>query len=167
MTVDQENHFLQQVQSNLLVRCQVPSKSYLPWNQSIPLSCPYICGRMAIVEVGTTHPSGVHEFTPVFNGVRVTLDLSIMFCRSLFFFFTFSFGHCALCLLLVYGFWLHFWHRHTLHEVCLIRLKKQVDKKNRTVGTHVYADCSLRNTSTKYNTYIVNRKPSIWYVWQN
>jgi hypothetical protein len=26
VTVDQENHFLQQVQSNLLVRCQVPTK---------------------------------------------------------------------------------------------------------------------------------------------
>jgi hypothetical protein len=50
---------------------------------------------MAIVEVGTIYPSGAQEFNPVVNVVRVTLDLSVMFCRSLFF-STFSFDHCDL-----------------------------------------------------------------------
>jgi hypothetical protein len=43
-------------------------------------------------------------------------------------------------------------------EVCLIRIKEQVDEKRSTVCTHRYADCLLKNTSTKENKYVVNQK---------
>jgi hypothetical protein len=38
---------------------------------------------------GTAYPSGAHEFTSVFTGVRVTrsLVLCVMFCRLFFFFY--------------------------------------------------------------------------------
>ena len=36
-----------------------------------------------------------------------------------------------------------------LCEVCLIRIKEQVDEERNTVCTHRYADCLLKNTSTK------------------
>ena len=52
----------------------------------------------------------------VFSGVRVTrsLDLCVMFCRSLFvLFLLFSFGHCAVCPS-IYGFWLSLWYPQTL-----------------------------------------------------
>ena len=47
-----------------------------------------------------------------------------------------------------------------LHEVCLIRIKEQVSGKRSTVCTHGYADCLLKNTSTKDNKYVVNQKNS-------
>jgi hypothetical protein len=37
-----------------------------------------------------------------------------MFCRSLLFFCTFSFGHCVVCSSSIYGFWLPFWYLQTL-----------------------------------------------------
>jgi hypothetical protein len=40
-------------------------------------------------------------------------------------------------------------------EVCLMRIKEQVGEKRGTVCTHGYADCLLKNTSTKYG---VNQK---------
>jgi hypothetical protein len=43
-------------------------------------------------------------------------------------------------------------------EVCLIRIKEQVGQKRSAVCTHGYADCLLKNTSTKYNKYGVNQK---------
>jgi hypothetical protein len=48
---------------------------------------------------GTAYPSGAPELTPVFSEVRVTrsLDLFVMFCKSLFVLLTFSFG--TLCCL--------------------------------------------------------------------
>ena len=45
-----------------------------------------------------------------------------------------------------------------LYEVCLIRIKKQVAEKRSTVCTHRYADCLLKNTSTKENKYVVNQQ---------
>jgi hypothetical protein len=44
-----------------------------------------------------------------------------------------------------------------LYEVCLIRIKEQVSEKRSTVCTHKYADCLLKNTSTKHNQYVVNQ----------
>ena len=44
-----------------------------------------------------------------------------------------------------------------LYEVCLIRIKEQVGEKRSTVCTHKYADCLLKNTSTKHNQYVVNQ----------
>jgi hypothetical protein len=43
-------------------------------------------------------------------------------------------------------------------EVCLVRIKEQVGEKRSAVFTHGYADCLLKNTSTKYNKYGVNHK---------
>jgi hypothetical protein len=45
-----------------------------------------------------------------------------------------------------------------LYEVCLIRIKEQIGEKRNTVCTHRYADCLLKNTSTKHNKYVVNQK---------
>jgi hypothetical protein len=45
-----------------------------------------------------------------------------------------------------------------MHEVCLIRIKEQVGEKRSTVCTHRYADCLLKNTSTKDNKYVVIKK---------
>jgi hypothetical protein len=38
------------------------------------------------------------------------------------------------------------------------RIKEQVGEKRSTVCTHRYADCLLKNTSTKENKYVVNQK---------
>ena len=43
-------------------------------------------------------------------------------------------------------------------SVCLIRINEQVGEKRGTVCTHRYADCLLKNTSTKDNKYVVNQK---------
>jgi nitrite reductase/ring-hydroxylating ferredoxin subunit len=40
-------------------------------------------------------------------------------------------------------------------EVCLTRIKEKVGEKRSTVCTHRYADCLLKNTSTKHNKYVV------------
>jgi hypothetical protein len=45
-----------------------------------------------------------------------------------------------------------------MYEICLIRVKEQVGERRSTVCTHRYADCLLKNTSTKYNKYVVNQK---------
>ena len=45
-----------------------------------------------------------------------------------------------------------------LYEVCLIRITEQVGEKMSTVCTHRYADCLLKNTSTKHSKYVVNQK---------
>jgi ribosomal protein S24E len=42
--------------------------------------------------------------------------------------------------------------------VCLARIKEQVGEKRSTVCTHRYADCLLKNMSTKHNKYVVNQK---------
>ena len=49
--------------------------------------------KVVTCEAGTANPSGTHEFTLVFSGVRVTrfLVLCVVFCRSLFFFLFFFF----------------------------------------------------------------------------
>ena len=39
-----------------------------------------------------------------------------------------------------------------------MRIKEQVGEKKRTVCTHRYADCLLKNTSTKHSKYVVNQK---------
>jgi hypothetical protein len=36
--------------------------------------------------------------------------------------------------------------------------KEQIAEKRTTVCTHRYADCLLKNTSTKNNKYVVNQK---------
>jgi hypothetical protein len=48
----------------------------------------------------------------VFSGVRVarSLVVCVMFCRSLFVIFTFSFGHCVVCPSLIYGIWVPLWY---------------------------------------------------------
>jgi hypothetical protein len=88
----------------LLVRCQVPTQSYLPWYYSFPLSCPNLCGILSIVEVGTAYPSGAHDFNPVFNGVRVTrsLDLYVMFCRSLLWLLILLLSHVSYIYIYIY-----------------------------------------------------------------
>jgi hypothetical protein len=42
-----------------------------------------------------------------------------------------------------------FFFEKPLYEVYLIRIKEQVGEKRSTVCTHRYADCLLKNTSTK------------------
>ena len=44
---------------------------------------------------GTAYPSGAHEFTPDFSGVRVTR--SLVLCACFVDVCTFSFGHCVVC----------------------------------------------------------------------
>ena len=89
LIVDQESHCLQLVQPNLLVRCHIPTMSYLP---DIKVSLYHVLifvveWRFLKQELPTL--PGTHEFTPVFSGVRVTrsLDLCVMFCILLFVFF--------------------------------------------------------------------------------
>jgi hypothetical protein len=97
VTVDQENHFLQQVHSNLLVRCQVPSKSYLPWNQSIPLSCPQkryffiiiswfytsicVCTNISFlilqVQLSNKWHLFVHQYTAGFNNINLLIVMDV------------------------------------------------------------------------------------------
>ena len=43
-------------------------------------------------------------------------------------------------------------------EVCLIRITEHVGEKRSAVFTHGYADCLLKNTSTKYSKYGFNHK---------
>ena len=48
---------------------------------------------------GTAHPSGAHEFRPIFSGVHATRSLVLYVCfvdRCLSF-YLFSFGHCVVC----------------------------------------------------------------------
>jgi hypothetical protein len=56
---------------------------------------------------GTAYPSGAHEFTPGFSGVRVarSLDLCVCFVDRCLSFCLFSFGHCVVCHSIC-GFWL-------------------------------------------------------------
>ena len=57
----------------------------------------------------TAYPSGAHEFTPAFSGVRVVRSLvfCVMVCKSLYvllpFFFVF-FCHCVVCPSAIYAF---------------------------------------------------------------
>ena len=41
------------------------------------------------------------------------------------------------------------------HEFCFIQLKKQVNEKRVTVGTHKNADYLLKNMSTKHNNFFL------------
>ena len=59
---------------------------------------------LATSEAGTAYPSRAPEFHP--SGVRVILSLVLCVCfvdRCLSF-CTFSFGHCAVCSFLIFGF---------------------------------------------------------------
>jgi len=49
-----------------------------------------------------------HTFNHGFSGIRVALSLVfyVVFCRSLFVFCRFSFGHCIACPSSIYAFWL-------------------------------------------------------------
>ena len=61
---------------------------------------------------GTANSSGAHEFSAVFfHGVYVArvLVFCIVFCRWLSFCHFFSFGHCLVCPLWTYQFWLPLW----------------------------------------------------------
>jgi hypothetical protein len=55
---------------------------------------------------GTAHPSGAHDPTPVFSGVRITRSLVLYVCFVDRFSSCcpFSFGHCFVCPSLIYGF---------------------------------------------------------------
>ena len=53
-----------------------------------------------------------------------------------------------------------FFLEEPLYEVCLIWIKEQIDEKRSTVCTHRYADCLLKNTSTKHSKYVFNKKNS-------
>jgi hypothetical protein len=64
----------------------------------------------------TAHPSGAHEFIPIFSGVRVTRSLVLYVCfvdRCLSF-CTFSIDHCVVCSSSMYGFLLPLWYLQTL-----------------------------------------------------
>ena len=54
--------------------------------------------------------------------------------------------------------WLLFFLEKPLYEVCLVRIKEQVDKKRSTVCTHRYADCLLKSMFIKNNNYVLNHK---------
>jgi hypothetical protein len=43
-------------------------------------------------------------------------------------------------------------------EALLIQIKEQVGKKRRTLCTHRYADCLLKNRFTNHSKYVVNQK---------
>ena len=45
-----------------------------------------------------------------------------------------------------------------LYEICLMRIKEQVGEKRSTACIHRFADCLLKNTSTKHSKYVVNQK---------
>jgi hypothetical protein len=52
----------------------------------------------------------------------------------------------------------------SLYEVCLIRIKEQVGEKKSKVCTHKYSECILKNTSNKYNKYVVNEHSSMLMI---
>jgi hypothetical protein len=56
--------------------------------------CYHTTGRTS--GAGTVYPSGAHEFTPDFSGIRVTSPLVLCVC----------FGHCLVGSSLIYRFWL-------------------------------------------------------------
>ena len=62
------------------------------------------------------YPSGAHEFTPVFSGVRLTRSfvLYVCFVDRCLSFGTFSFDHCVVCSSSMYGFWLTLSYLQTL-----------------------------------------------------
>jgi hypothetical protein len=81
--------------------------------------CNHINTTGATSGAGTANPSGAHEFTPGFSGVRVTRSLVLYVCfvdRCLSF-CTFSFGHCVVCSSSIYGFWLRLWYLQALLKV--------------------------------------------------
>ena len=66
----------------------------------------------------TPYHSGTHEFiSSVFSWVRgaQSLVFSIVFCRSLF--FLFSFGHCVVCPSFMSGLWLPFRYLQTILKI--------------------------------------------------
>ena len=66
---------------------------------SYHLVCIYINTTGVTSGAGTAYPSGAHEFTPGFSGVRVTraLVLCVCFVDCCLSFNTFSFGHFIVC----------------------------------------------------------------------
>ena len=68
--------------------------------------CIYINATGATSGAGTAYPSGAHEFTSGFSGVRVTraLALCVCFVDRCLSFNTFSFGHCVVCSSSLYKF---------------------------------------------------------------
>ena len=64
---------------------------------------------------GTAYPSGAHEFTLVFSGIRVNryLVLYVCFVDRCLSFCPFPFGHCVVCSL-IYWLWLSLWYLQTL-----------------------------------------------------
>jgi hypothetical protein len=55
----------------------IQAESYLSIRDLSPSSLLVEHDAGATNGIGTTHPSGVHEFTPVFSGVRVTRSLGL------------------------------------------------------------------------------------------
>ena len=48
--------------------------------------------------------------------------------------------------------------KKTLYEFCITRIKEHIGEKRDTVCILRYADCLLKNTSTKDSKYVVNQK---------
>ena len=73
---------------------------------------------------GTANPSGAHECTPGFCGVRVPRSLVLCVVDRCLSFCYFSFGHCIICPS-IYRFWVTLWYLQTLliysYVVLLIR----------------------------------------------
>ena len=52
------------------------------------------------------------------------------------------------------GFFCFFLEKALYELICLIRIKEQVGEKRSTVCTRRYADCLLKNVSTKHKKYV-------------
>jgi hypothetical protein len=74
----------------------------------------------ATSEVETAYPSGAHEVTPGFSGVRVARYLFL--CSVLYIVACpFSFDHCVVCPSLIYRLWLPLWYLLTIVLCVLLR----------------------------------------------
>ena len=67
----------------------------------------------------TAYPSGAHEFSPDFSGVRITRSwvLCVFFIDRCWFFCPFSVDHCVVCSSSIYRFLLPLWYLKTLLTV--------------------------------------------------
>ena len=67
---------------------------------------------------GTANPYLAHEFTPVFNEVRIA---RCAFSVSLFVLLSLYFVHCVVCPSSIYGFWLPLWYLQTIFDCIQVR----------------------------------------------
>jgi hypothetical protein len=75
-----------------------------------------ICRLFEYTNTYRINPFGRPEFTPGFSGVRVarSLVVCVVFSRSVFVPFPFSFVHCVVCLSSIYRLCLPLWYLQTL-----------------------------------------------------